>query len=274
MELYAWVTPAFIPHNSPVDHTWVTTYDSRVTPHNDIGTVLAANEHYWFSFSPEFHRQGNSQEFPGGYLFQKPAPPNISTCLVTPDDLQLGRGTIRVYGIHGVCHQLSNQILYPAKETVHLARGYSVSSALYGTFGRRNRAWNARRDLCGVLPRSATSSTQTASLLKTRFMSLFHVDAKNPIVVAAEQQRQALLEDIEDIGYAAIAPNETREQRAAKINERINEFLGAIFVTLRENRTQYVSLFKVEPGIRMDLVVPELFEFPDQEAINDWRAGN
>jgi hypothetical protein len=273
MELYAWVTPAFLPHISPVDHTWVTTYDSRATAYPDLGCVLKANEHYWFSWG-SFHQNGNPRDFPGGLLFQATAPPDKSLCLVTPDDPKLGRGTIRWYGIHGVCHQLSNQILYPAQKSVHFARGYPLSSAIYGTFGRRNRAWNERRTACEIAPVSMTASTRTASLLKTRAMTLFATNANDPIVVAIEQQRESLLEDIEGIGYAVQLPNETKQQRVATINQRINKFLDDIFVTLKENRTHYVSLFKVEPGVRMDLVVPELFEFPDQEAINDWRAGN
>jgi hypothetical protein len=273
MELYAWVTPAFIPRISPVDHTWVTTYDSRETVYQNIGEVLAANEHHWFSWG-KFHKEGNPRDFPGGLLFQTTAPPDKSLCLVTPDDPKLGRGTIRWYGIHGVCHQLSNQILYPAQKSVHFARGYPLSSAIYGTFGRRNRAWNERRTACQIAPVSMTASTRTASLLKTRVITLLKADANEPIVVAIEQQREELLKAIEDIGYAVKSPDETKEQRVESINKRINEFLDGIFVTLRGNSTHYVSLFKIEPGVRIDLVDPELFEFPDQEAINDWHAGN
>jgi hypothetical protein len=125
MNLYAWVTPAFISKFSPVDHTWVTTYDSRATPHLDIDAVLAANENYWFSWG-SFHPVGYPRDFPGGLLLQTTAPSNKSLCLVTANDPQ-GRGTIRWYGIHGVCHQLSNQILYPAQKYVHFARGYPTS---------------------------------------------------------------------------------------------------------------------------------------------------
>jgi hypothetical protein len=46
------------------------------------------------------------------------------------------RAGITCYLINGVCHQAANRILFPAKITVGGARGYDVSEALYGTYGR------------------------------------------------------------------------------------------------------------------------------------------
>jgi hypothetical protein len=46
------------------------------------------------------------------------------------------RGGITCYLVNGVCHQAANRILLPANITVQGARGYSVSSALFGTYGR------------------------------------------------------------------------------------------------------------------------------------------
>lgn len=43
---------------------------------------------------------------------------------------------IKCYLINGVCHQAANRILLPAGITVRGARGYNVSEALYGTYGR------------------------------------------------------------------------------------------------------------------------------------------
>jgi hypothetical protein len=45
--LYAWATPAFS-SGSPVDHTWVTTYDNRVNAYPAIADVIAANQLYWY----------------------------------------------------------------------------------------------------------------------------------------------------------------------------------------------------------------------------------
>lgn len=46
------------------------------------------------------------------------------------------RGGISCYLINGVCHQAANRILLPAGITVRGARGYEVSEALFGTYGR------------------------------------------------------------------------------------------------------------------------------------------
>jgi hypothetical protein len=46
------------------------------------------------------------------------------------------RGGITCYLINGVCHQAANRIVFPAALTVRGARGYEVSEALFGTYGR------------------------------------------------------------------------------------------------------------------------------------------
>ena len=43
---------------------------------------------------------------------------------------------IACYAINGVCHQCANRILFPAGALVRGARGYKVSEALYGPYGR------------------------------------------------------------------------------------------------------------------------------------------
>jgi hypothetical protein len=52
--------------------------------------------------------------------------------IAQPDE----RAGIKCYLINGVCHQAANRILFPAGITVSGARGYGVSEALYGTYGR------------------------------------------------------------------------------------------------------------------------------------------
>jgi hypothetical protein len=53
------------------------------------------------------------------------------------------RAGITCYLINGVCHQAANRILLPAGITVNGVRGYQVSNALYGTYGRASR-WPCR----------------------------------------------------------------------------------------------------------------------------------
>ena len=51
------------------------------------------------------------------------------------------------YGKTGVCHQIANRILYPAGFTVVNARGSSVSSSLYGTYGD-SETWSSKLKTC------------------------------------------------------------------------------------------------------------------------------
>src|ERR1700733_2279711 len=130
--MWAWSTPAFF-SGSPVDHTWVTTYDNGVTVYANDTQVAAAGEDYWYcwgSFHPTGTPLGSQQ---GDYI--------IARCLVksnadsTTD--KAARGTIFVYGIDGVCHQLANQVLFASGGpgvsplTVSAARGYHVSLFLF-----------------------------------------------------------------------------------------------------------------------------------------------
>jgi len=52
--------------------------------------------------------------------------------IARPDE----KAGITCYLINGVCHQAANRILLPAGITVRGARGYSLSEALFGTYGR------------------------------------------------------------------------------------------------------------------------------------------
>ena len=46
------------------------------------------------------------------------------------------RANIKCYAINGVCHQSANRVLWPARITVRGARGYKLSEAIYGPYGR------------------------------------------------------------------------------------------------------------------------------------------
>ena len=71
----------------------------------------------------------------------------------TPDSRSApaARGTIYVYGVDGVCHQLANQVLYATsgtRLTVNKARGYFFSTYLYGTYGLQHAAWASKIASC------------------------------------------------------------------------------------------------------------------------------
>ncbi|WP_151962870.1 hypothetical protein [Acinetobacter oleivorans] len=65
--------------------------------------------------------------------------------IAEPDE----RAGITRYLIDGVCHQAANRILLPAKILVSQARGYRLSSAIFGTYGKS--PFNQFQDISGDL---------------------------------------------------------------------------------------------------------------------------
>lgn len=145
--LFAWVVPAFT-SGSPVDHTWVTSYDNRATAYSNDQQVAAAGECYWYCWG-SFHATGGTPGNPTGFLGTQVGDLAMAQCLVQPNadsrNVPAARGTIFIYGVDGVCHQLANQVLYSTgigaqPMTVHGARGYAASTFLYGTYGLQHVA--------------------------------------------------------------------------------------------------------------------------------------
>jgi hypothetical protein len=58
--LYAWANPIVVP-GSPLDHTWVTSYDNNANSLPNVGAVVTAHEDYWFCWG-SFHPQGTHAE--------------------------------------------------------------------------------------------------------------------------------------------------------------------------------------------------------------------
>lgn len=79
------------------------------------------------------------------------------------------RAGITCYLINGVCHQAANRILLPARITVNTARGYRISEALFGTYGRMGiwpcRApFNQHAGVTGDLAACVSASARAASM--------------------------------------------------------------------------------------------------------------
>ena len=158
--LFAWAAPAFV-DQSPFDHTWVTTFDLNDHRHGKVQTARR-NGLYWYCYG--------DLRLKGQKLSAKIGSTSISSCLVQPnirsEESQAAKGTIFRYGIHGVCHQLANQVLFGTATTgpaitVKSARGYWLSSFRYGTYGINNADWEERKRRCKVkLETSENDETQ------------------------------------------------------------------------------------------------------------------
>jgi hypothetical protein len=171
--LWAWATPT--PHeHSPVDHTWVTDYDNRLDePPENIAEVIGASENYWFCWGA-FHVRGESREVSEGYLGSASGSTALATCLCASNAPSASDkptcGTIRLYGIEGVCHQLANQVLWATGSATHppltvgSARGYGASTFFYGTYGLQHHAWTSRKTACGKAPTTPANGNASTAM--------------------------------------------------------------------------------------------------------------
>lgn len=83
------------------------------------------------------------------------------------------RAGIQCYLVNGVCHQAANRILLPAGILVSAARGYGVSSTLYGAYGRTRRPpcfapFYQAEDITGDLPECVAGSAKQATRVIAR----------------------------------------------------------------------------------------------------------
>lgn len=154
--IFAWSVPYSMirrrqagPRELAVDHTWVSTYDGDQDLAS-IESVIKRGHYFWYCW-------GVFYPCINGRLLQANGPISKAVCLVKPNvpsELdQRACGTIFRYGVHGVCHQLSNQVLYFAdlegmRPTVQDAAGYIASEFIYGTYGRNFNVWKLKRDTC------------------------------------------------------------------------------------------------------------------------------
>lgn len=78
------------------------------------------------------------------------------------------RAGITCYLVNGVCHQAANRILVPAGILVSAARGYGLSRAVFGTYGRAgvwpcSAPFNPHAGVVGDLPACAVAAGPTAA---------------------------------------------------------------------------------------------------------------
>ncbi|WP_369977893.1 hypothetical protein [Xanthomonas bundabergensis] len=275
--LYAWVNPVgagdtgFIQQaprlSALVDHTWVTSYDNREHAYPTIQDVLAQQQQYWYCWGV-FHPSGQSKTSPGGYAGQAQADLAHASCLCLPNqasnDNPPAQGTIFRYAINGVCHQLANQVLWAtgsastAPLTVRIARGYWLSTALYGTYGRNwlSNAWEEKKNACAV------GAALVAAHESDDFAARVHATLGEALTAAARdgvlQFREAAVAKI-----AAIAARETLRADAATTQAEGAE-INRIALEFQDNAAkaldpeQYRQIFELDPDERLTVVDPAM----------------
>lgn len=272
--IWAWAVPAYF-GGSPVDHTWVTDYDNRLSSYPTINSVVQAGNMYWFCWG-SFHSKGGTSAITDGFLGSISANAHLATCLVMPNQPSNGnppaQGTIFQYGIDGVCHQLANQVLFSSQATsggpltVNRARGYHVSTFLFGTYGRQLVAWRNQVAKCtsGMVPSALfeiTTQSMDATAGDDEFAQRARAVLSRPDAAKRLQQllsvRGNALRTAESMRARADNPGLIRPS-AAELNAHYNEVLRQAAEILTP--VEYLELFGFEPGEVVNLVDPDMVQ--------------
>ena len=273
--LFAWAVPAFM-DGSPVDHTWVTTYDNRTLPYPDDDEVVASGNHFWYCWGG-FHAKGGTPDRADGFLGSQAGNLQQATCLVRPDANSLfvpsARGTIFTYGVDGVCHQLANQVLYATgtggsgtRLTVHQARGYTLSVFFYGTYGLQHMAWQNKVKKCSAV--SMRMKAEEGATTEAMSIDEFEQHLRN-VLGKEKQEMVARLLALRDETHTQRMDVMMTQKSAAVSAESLNERNQHILAKAAEllGSEQFEKVFGVKPGVNVNLVVPEIFN-----TLNDTRS--
>jgi len=204
-----------------------------------------------------------------------------------------GEAGVGRYLIDGVCHQAANRILLPANRLVTEARGYWLSVAIFGTYGRSS--FNMHADVTGDLPacialqsgidispRLKIESKETQRFIRSNRSSVaqFSLDYTTPVKRASFNVKRFLkdvhlsLGEISPSSLAGLelAKNESEmflESKARdfqEINRHAVEFVSE-FDRMTDkfqddaanalSSADYERLFRLHPGEHIRLTTPE-----------------
>ncbi|MBM6447363.1 MULTISPECIES: hypothetical protein [Pseudomonas] len=262
---YVWVTPAFI-DGSWVDHTWVTDYDTHLTPHRSIHAVKANGGRVWLCWG-DFHAKGKSMKHPNGLIGSAQGSLPVADCLCKANAYSKtdvdACGTILIYGIDGVCHQLANQVLWATKApnvsplVVQKARGYSVSKALYGVYGIDSQAWQQRTKSCAIRNLDPDPQWGVAMLanapdsFERHAASVLRLSEKLSRLIKLRQQHQANLAELK-----ASVLRGGKMPSAQMLNSLNNDFLRQAAELL--GPIDFEKIFEIPAGEVVNLVDPKM----------------
>jgi len=265
--LYSWANPIGGVGNI-VDHTWVTSFPAA--------SQCPPPQSYWYSWG------GCHETGPGTTakpLATHGADLAVAKCICTAD---LGEyippdspshGGINLYGIDGVCHQLSNRILWAATlgsgapVTVEGAKGYSVSRWLYGTYGGNLADWQQRIARC-TAAHPAAPGTPVAMMahapqsldadLAAMIREKLGPEISGEKTARILQIRRNILESKSVLDRRVRSGQIPPRQFAESVNELVDRGLHQVAQVLTP--AEYLKLFGLPPGERIGVVDPAIAE--------------
>lgn len=271
--LHAWANPITIAGVQFADHTWVTTYDAPGQCPPPVN--------YWFSWGS---CHGTGPQTPAKALGTQGADLDVARCLCTPDLEDYAptpgnpaHGGIDFYGITGVCHQLSNRILWASRSggaaplTVSGAMGYGVSRFLYGAYGTNAADWGARVLRCAA-PAQPTPAPGTPVAMAMRAAPALGPEADFSAMLTERlgpelpRGKRAQLQQIHArlLQKKALLDRAVRSGRlpparfANGVNELVNQSLREAAEVLTPE--EYERLFGIPKGMTIGIVDPTIAE--------------
>jgi hypothetical protein len=275
---YAWVRPVgqgdtgFAPEAELTgwlkwaDHTWVTTYDNREYSYESVKEVVDASKQYWFCWG-SFHPKGESAQLPKGLIGRAAGNVLEAECLCTSNvssrDAKDAQGTIAKYGLDGVCHQLANQVMWAtgtatvAPLTVKAARGYWVSNAAYGTYGKlHEETWKAKRHQCAASTGADNGKYVEVDDFAMQVGGAMKGDiagGTGAFVLERRDQLQAKLKELKQTSQAG-----TVAVTAEMINAEIRKFQKDVAAAV--SAEEYERIFEAPPKHIFNLVDPDIYD--------------
>ncbi|MBC3906235.1 hypothetical protein [Undibacterium umbellatum] len=263
--LYAWAKPAFF-NGSLMDHTWVTDYDNRTQKYLDINEVVANGKNYWYAWG-DYHILGSTPLLTDGFVCGGDGSLPLAKCLCLPNvpskQNHLARGTIFNYGIEGVCHQLTNQILAAtdSKLLVTKVRGYILTTMFFGDYGKsEDKFWNSKYTGCSSQPDSYRSDLMSFKEVQmNRHVDTFETRARSILsgksnhhklnkLLELRRAQQSYLHSLSD----KIDSEKISYPSAEELNAKYNEFLSQAADLL--GPAAFQSIFDFPPDTVVKLV--------------------
>lgn len=250
VSLYAWANP--LRHLHLADHTWVSTYDapSGCPPPTDYWYCTGACHPTGAGTTARALRTGRADLALAHCIAQ----PNVST-------FHPGPATAGIhYGIDGVCHQISNRVLFATSIvgdslTVSGAHGYHASRFLSGKYGSNVAQWHQLLRRCTGTP-AARSGDEPMDDLEQMIAEALgpNYDRTKLDGVRAVQAELIARKDVLD---AEVQRGERAGGAYADaVNDLLNEHLTEVANIL--GAEDYRRVFQLEPGEPISVVDPRV----------------
>jgi len=256
---YAWRRPAFSPRDEWLDHTYVTDY----TPYNKYSTiqsVINEGKHYWYCWG-EFNMKTKDQSLVTTRRFA--ADLKKVSCICEPNN-ENAHGTIFKYLVDGVCHQLSNQVLYPTTPRIIVkgVKGWEISCFNYGKYGRQEVKWdNLKKKCTDGIRKMPKSKKATIKNMKRKELNLFVYEQLRKKL--PKKKRDFLSEVVEETDKVRrnlynemVKENITPEEFANSVNKLHDGQL--LRIAAKIGREDYIKLFGAPPEKPVHLAEPRL----------------